>query len=115
MSVVFFKIAGVNAEGVDATSDFTTDAFPTLISHDWSVSFNDNSVVGTPTYTIEVSNNESTWYLLNVLSTNVKFDDSITSDFLSYKFMRVKYLAGGTSSGTVDLEFSIRNKTNARG
>lgn len=115
MSVIFFKISGADAVGVDATNDFTTDGYPFEISHDWSVSFKDNAVTGLPTYTLQVSNNNSTWYNLNVLSTGVKFDDSITSDFISYRFMRVVYTANGASAGTVDVELSTKNKTNARG
>lgn len=115
MSVVLFKIGGVPAQNVDATSDVTTDAFATFISHDWSVSFKDNSVVGFPTYTIEVSNNESTWYNIADKAKNVKFDDSITCDFLSYRYMRVLYSANGATEGTVNIEFTIKNKTNARG
>lgn len=115
MSLVYFKISDVNTKAVDATNDFTTDKFRFEVSQNWSVSFKDNSVVGLPTYTIEVSNNGSTWYELNVLSTDVKFDDSITSDFFSYRFMRVVYSANGASAGTVDLELSTKNITNARG
>lgn len=115
MSVVLFKIGGIPAENVDATSDVTTDAFKFDISHDWSVSFKDNSVVGLPTYTIEVSNNQSTWYNLHSLSNNVKFVDSITSDFLSYSFMRILYSANGATGGTVNIELSTKNKTKARG
>lgn len=115
MSVVLFKIGGVPAENVDATNDVTTDAFEMEISHDWSVSIKGNSVVGLPTYTIEVSNNNSTWYNLNVLSTGVKFVDSITSDFLSYRYMRIVYAANGATGGTVDIELSTKNKTKARG
>lgn len=115
MSVVFFKILGSDAKNVDATSDATTDAYEMEISHDWSVSIKDNSVVGLPTYTIEVSNNDSTWYNLNTLSNDVKFVDSIASDFISHRYMRIVYSANGSTSGTISIELSIKNKTNARG
>ncbi len=115
MSLTHFKISGVDAKGVDATSNFTTDSYRFEISQDWSVSFKDNAVVGLPTYTLEVSNNNATWYDLNVLSTNVKLEDSITSDFISYRYMRVVYTANAASAGTVDVELSTKNKTNARG
>lgn len=111
MSLIHFKIAGVPAIGVDATSDFTTDAYQFCNSHDWSVSLNDNGLAGNPppTFTIEVSNNGVKWYDWDSLSTGVEIDDSPDADYMSYKYMRVVYSANGNSAGTVDVELDTLN------
>jgi len=110
MSVVYFKIAGVDAQGVDATNNFTTDAYEFCHSHDWSVSLNDVGLVGgPPTFTIEVSNNKTKWYDWDILSTDAAIVDSPDADYMSYKYMRIVYLANGTSAGTIDVELDTLN------
>lgn len=110
MNVVNFNIGGVPAVSVDATSNFTTDGikFPNSLS--WSVTFKRNAIVGgTPVYTVEVSNNEITWYDYNNLSTDVSLEDSVADDSMSFTFMRIQYLASGVSSGTLDVELNINS------
>lgn len=110
MSLIYFKILGVEAKGVDATSDFTTDAYEFCYSHDWSVSLNELGLVGgPPTYTVEVSNNNTKWYDWDVLSTNAAIQDSVDAPYMSFKYMRIVYSANGTSSGTVDVELDTLN------
>jgi len=116
MSLIYFKIAGVPAKGVDATNDFTTDAYQFCNSHDWSVSLNDAGLVGgPPTFTIEVSNNSTKWYDWDTLSTNTAIVDSPDAPYMSYKYMRIVYTANGTSAGTVDVELdTLSNIPNKR-
>jgi hypothetical protein len=110
MSLIYFKILGVEAKGVDATNDFTTDAYEFLNSHDWSVSLNESGLVGgPPVYTVEVSNNKTKWYEWDVLSTNTLIEDSVDAPYMSYKYMRIVYTASGTSAGTVDVELDTLN------
>lgn len=110
MSVVNFKILDVEAKNVDATADVTTDAFPFCNSHDWAVTILDNGVVGgPPTFTVEVSNNKTKWYNWDTLSTGVDIVNSVDGDHMTYAYMRIIYLANGTSAGTVDFELSLFN------
>ena len=110
MSLIYFKILGTEAKGVDATSDFTTDAYEFLNSHGWSVSLNDSGLAGgPPTFTIEVSNNKTKWYEWDVLSTNTAIEDSPDASYMSFKYMRIVYSANGTSLGTVDVELDVLN------
>ncbi len=115
MSLVYFKITGVEAKGVDATNDFTTDGYKFENSHDWSVSLKSIGVVGGPaSYTLQVSNNGSTWYDYNSDSSNVVLEDSVDSDHMAFRFLRVVYTANGTSAGTLDVELGINNNLTGR-
>lgn len=110
MSLTYFKIGGVETKLVDATSDFTTDAYPFTHSHDWSVSLNDAGLVGgPPTFTVQVSNNKTKWYDWDALSTDTAIEDSPDAEYMSYKYMRIVYSANGTSAGTVDVELDLLN------
>lgn len=110
MSVLFFKISGSNAQGTDATNDVTTDSFEFKSSHDWSVSIPGDSITGgPPTYTVEVSNDDSTWYDYNNSSTDIDVVDAVADHYFSFRYMRVNYSANGTSAGTVDMRLSIKN------
>jgi len=118
MSLIYFKILGVDAKGVDATNDFTTDAYEFCYSHDWSVSLNDVGLAVTgqdPTFTIEVSNNGVKWYDWDSLSTDTAIEDSPDADYMSYKYMRIVYSSNGATAGTVDVELdSLNNIPNKR-
>jgi hypothetical protein len=109
MSVINFKIGGVPTKAVDATVDFTTDAYDFDYSHDWSTSISETGVVGSPTYTIECSNDKVKWYEYNSASTAVALADAVADDRFSFSYMRLIYSANGTSAGTVDVELSLNN------
>lgn len=111
MSKVLLKIGGNPAVDVDATIDFTTDAYTFCNSHDWAISLTTVGLVGDPVYTVQVSNDEITWYDYALEATNVAIIDSIAHDRMSFLHLRVKYLALTTTSGTVDVFLSFNNDT----
>ncbi len=114
LSVVHFKIGGVETNNVPASSDFTTDAFEFARTKDftWSITFEDLSIVGgSPVFDVWVSNNARVWYKWDLSTTNVNVkEDSAGSDHLGYRFMRIEYRAGGATAGNVNLELGIFTK-----
>lgn len=112
MIFTYFKVNGQNAQQLDATQNVTTDAYQFNNSHGWMVSINDINVAGGPgTWTIQVSNNSSKWYDLNLDSTDVVLEDAVDSDFIGFKYMRVVYSSNGTTAGTIDIELTLQNNT----
>jgi len=109
MSVVNFKVSGSPAVAVDATSNFTTDPFDFKSSSDWAVALIETGLVGAPTFSVEVSTNQTKWYEWDALSTNVAIDDSPDADYMSFAYMRIVYLANGASAGTIEVELSFNN------
>jgi len=114
LSVVHFKIGGVETNNVPANSDFTTDAFEFVGTKDftWSITFEDLGIVGgSPVFDVWVSNNARFWYKWDLSTTNVNVkEDSAGSDHLGYRFMRIEYRAGGVAAGNVNLELGIFTK-----
>lgn len=110
MSVINFELLGVDITAGDATSNFTTDKYEFKSSHDWSVSIEGTGIVGgPPTYTVEVSNNDSLWYEYNNSSTNIDIADSVADHYFGFRYMRVIYSANAASAGTVHVQLSIKN------
>lgn len=109
MSVINFKIVGVPATAVDATSDFTTDAFEFESSHRWAVALSETGLVGAPTFTVQVSSDKVKWYDWDALSTNVAIADSPDATYMSYRFMRVVYSANTASAGTINAMLDLTN------
>jgi hypothetical protein len=109
MSFLYFKISGSEAKAVDATTNFTTDAFTFDNSIAWSVSLKDNGVVGSPTYSVEVSNNGSTWYVWSATSSGLSLNAKVNDDNMPCAFMRVNYVANAASEGTIDVELGINS------
>jgi len=108
MSVLNFKIGGVETIAVDATSNFTTDNLNTESSDakSFSVTLSPSGITGTgATYTLQVSNEGDFWYDLD------KDVDAITtstrSNFIGYRFMRVVYTAGSVTAGLIKLQLGL--------
>lgn len=110
MSVIKFTVSDVDVIDRVATADFTTDSISFDNSHDWSVSFSSTGITGgPPTYTVEVSNDDSTWFPWSVASTDIGLGVSPNDNFMPYKHLRVVYENNVTTAGTVTLELNIAN------
>lgn len=90
----------------DGTSHDVTfsEASESLESHSnyvWNVSPSVVGLSGLPIYTIEVSNDGTTWFEYATEFTNVAIDDAVEDTQLSFKYMRVNHVAGTSTVGTV--------------
>ena len=109
MSTLKFKISGSDISGNDATIGFTTDAVEWCYSHDWSVGMTTSGIDGAATYTIEVSNDNVTWYEYDANSTDLSVADSFEWDYFGYKYQRLVYTPTGVTVGTITALYTINN------
>lgn len=65
---------------------------------------------GDPTYTIEVSNDNLTWFEYNNLSTDVSVNDAVDDNHLAWIYMRVVYDAKTETTGTVEFELTQKQE-----
>jgi hypothetical protein len=100
-----FKVGG--DENIDLSLDQTTDSQSLCGSYQWSINATSGDVVGVPTYTIEVSNDDSTWYEYNNDSTNVAFTDAVDDNHFAFKYIRLVITSNG-STGTGIWHFTGR-------
>ncbi len=109
--VIFYHTstaAGNEVVGYTATSTFTTvgidlsDWFGS-----WSVQISRSASDGSPTATIEVSNDGSNWRTYNDQSTsfNVTNGEVIIDGDFQPRYMRIAYTATGSPTGTITMKF----------
>jgi len=93
----------------DGTLDFTTDSFEMCFNHYWSFSVTDNTVGGTPTYTIEASNDNVQWYEYNLNSSLVDLADGVDDNHFAWRYFRVVYVSNAVTSGDVTFYLSLKS------
>ena len=104
MSITKFQVSGVEVDNFDASSDFNTDPIRLDgVSTKWSVKFENNTVGGGPTYTIEYSMDGTNFHALEG-AINLPIDKGILKSFQAVHSTRIAYVANGTT-GTVTLNY----------
>lgn len=94
----------------DATVGETSEPLSSCFNYRWSVTPIISGLVGgPPTYTIEVSNDNSTWFEYNSESTNISVVDAVEDDHLAFIFMRIVHTVNGATGGTVEYLFTQKN------
>lgn len=106
MGLTKFQISAVEVEAKDATVAFTTDAIRITNNSAWSVQFIKTSVDGSPTYTVQVTNDKDvsgSWVAYSAGATALSTDTPYADSSIAYKYMRVVYVATTVTTGTQDL------------
>lgn len=95
----------------DATVSETTESIQSCYKYDWSVApIQSGLTVGDPIYTIEVSNDNITWFEYNNLSTDVSVEDAVDDDHLAWVWMRIVYNSGTETTGTIEFELTQKQQ-----
>jgi hypothetical protein len=95
----------------DATVSETSQSIQSCYKYEWALApIKSGLTVGDPTYTIEVSNDDTTWFEYNNLSTNVSVDDAVDDNHLAWVYMRVVYNAGTETTGTIEFELTQKQQ-----
>lgn len=87
----------------------TTPSQEICFQHGWSIAPTIVGTAGTAKYTVEVSQDNITFFDYKTLATNVAIEDAVDDVSLNWSYIRVAVVAGGPSAGTVD--FSMELKT----
>jgi hypothetical protein len=94
----------------DATSDATSDALNVEYDHVWSVECEQTGVSGgSPTYTLEVCNDNASWKSYSTDVENITLDTGVDGNYFAWKYVRVNYTAGGTSAGTIEFTITFKD------
>ena len=100
-----------DGESHDATVTETSISLEFCENFSWAVTPIPTGVTGgSPSYTIQVSNDGLIWFDYNALSTSVDIDNAVDDIHLSFTQMRIAYDGTGVSAGTVGFLFT--NKGN---
>jgi hypothetical protein len=95
----------------DATVSETSESIQSCYKYQWSLAPIINGLTaGDPTYTIEVSNDNLTWFEYNNLSTDVSVNDAVDDNHLAWIYMRVVYDAKTETTGTVEFELTQKQE-----
>lgn len=94
------------ASDYDLSSDEIGDALEITSSWKFSITPNFSGVTGNPTYTLQVSNDNVTWFDYNNNSTVIAIDDGICDVYMSFVYLRVNTTSNGaTGTGNFILKF----------
>ena len=85
----------------DVTVSEASELLESCSNYVWNVSPSVTGLSGSPTYTIEVSNDGTTWFEYATEFTGVDIDDAVEDTQLSFKYMRVNHIAGTSTAGVV--------------
>lgn len=103
----YFLVGGTVVDGTfSGASDFTTDALNLSSFQDaWLLYANSTYTTGAPTFTIQVSDDESVWFDYNERTTDVLFNRIVKESVFYPKFMRLVYKAN-SADGNVYLKLA---------
>ena len=93
---------------IDIGTGGTTPALEICFQHGWSIAPTVTGTSGNASYTIEVSQDNLTWFDYKTLGTNVDIDDAVEDVSINWSWLRIAVSSGGASSGTA--QFSIEMK-----
>ncbi len=96
-----------------AIADFTSESREYLYSRDWDLIISKSGADGNPLVTLEVSHDNVNWFEYNNKSTDVAIDEDyirFVDEILPLKFMRVKVVANGVTTGTINATLYLKNK-----
>ena len=104
----FMTISGVDIDTHDASVGFTSDAVEFTTTKSWAVQITDYNITpGTPTLSLEVSLDGSTWSEYKSLSTDIDITDTanrvIFDEIMPFKYLRAVYVSGGSTG-----DFSVK-------
>jgi hypothetical protein len=95
----------------DATLSETSQSLSNCFKYDWSLApIQSGLTTTTPTYTIEVSNDNTNWFEYNNLSTDVLIEDAVDDNHLAWIYIRIVYDAKTESTGTIEFELTQKQK-----
>lgn len=107
MSLLRFKISGAEAVDVSGTADFTTDWQELYFSTPFSISLTNTVVGGSPTFSVEVSNDAIQSYPHSAAATSVAINSAFEASDIGWKYVRVKYTNVAATSGVVNPYINI--------
>ncbi len=104
---LLLKVSGITP--IDATISFTTDAETICSDYSWALSMGEDSLTTeTGTYTVEVSNDNTTWKTYKSTAENVSVIDALDDTHLPWVYFRVVYLPNGETQGTVSPKLTLK-------
>ena len=96
----------------DATTDGISDAMSVEYDHVWSLECTETGVSGgSPTYTIEVCNDGTSWKSYSTDVENITLDTGVDGNYFGWTEIRINYVAGGTTGGTVEFNITFKEPT----
>ena len=96
----------------DATVSETSQSIRSCYKYEWSLAPIKTGLTNfSPTYTIEVSNDDLNWFEYNNLSTGVNIVNAVDDNHLAWVYMRVVYNAQTETTGTIEFELTQKQQS----
>ena len=74
----------------------------------WSLTPISAGLDGSPTYTLEVSNDNINWFDYEDLAQNVAIENGLVDTHQAFVYARINYNASGNTTGTVQFTYTIK-------
>lgn len=98
-----------DGETHDASVSEASQAIKITYKNFWSLIPVIAGLDASPTYSIEVSNDNVNFAPYNALTTNAAIDQPFDDVHFNFLYMRVNYAAAGTTTGTVAFPLLLKN------
>lgn len=93
---------------VDIGAGGTTTPFEICFQYGWSLAPTVTGTPGTAKYTVEVSQDNVTYFDYKTLATGVDIEDAVEDNTFSWSWIRIAVTPGGPSAGTVDFSIELK-------
>lgn len=104
-----FKFGESEVLTVSVTTDSNSNSLQIDNSYTWHViAKEETEITGTPTFTIQVSDDDSEWFEYNTEFSNLEFTEVPENQNLSFNYIRVVIKANGASAGTASFTIGLK-------
>lgn len=100
-----------DGEDHDATVSEISAELDNCFNSVWNIAPTESGVVGSPTYTVEVSDDGVSWFDYDILFVDVSTVDAVEDTQMSFLKIRVNHKAGTASAGTVKYIFEQKARS----
>lgn len=98
------------ADNVSVAADVISEPFEVSYNYNWNIAPQVNeAITGTPTYSIEVSDNNVDWFKYDDLFNDLDINKAAEADGLSFKYIRVSLISNG-ATGNVTFILGLKAK-----
>jgi len=94
----------------DASISEASESLELCFNSGWSLTPVSSGLGGSPTYTLEVSNDNTNWFSYEEASEDVSIEDGLDDTHQAFLYARINYDAFNNNTGTVSFQYTIKRR-----